>query len=63
MVSKTPPAAPLPYGRDWPDLDLWADRDGTIYDGRGPFERRPSRWARRKAAHLTAVISRWWWSQ
>ncbi|MGD9530023.1 hypothetical protein [Pseudonocardia sp.] len=50
-------AAPLDYGRDDPDTDQWCDRDGTVYRGRGLFERRPLRWLRRKVAHWWA---RWW---
>lgn len=43
-------AAPcLPYGRNWPGLDLWCDRDGSVYSGDGPYTNRPWRVLRRKA--------------
>lgn len=49
----------IEYGRDWPDLDLWCDRDGRLYRSRGPYERLPLRWARRKVAHGFVVARRW----
>jgi len=38
---------PLRYGCDYPDTDLWADRDGRVYCGDGPYLNRPSRRLRR----------------
>jgi len=37
----------VPYGRDYPDTDLWVDRDGRVYRGDGPFLNRPLRRFRR----------------
>jgi len=41
------PGVPFPYGRDFPDSDAWADRDGRVYCGDGPYLNRPSRRLRR----------------
>jgi len=41
------PDVPFPYGRDFPDSDAWADRDGRVYCGDGPYLNRPSRRLRR----------------
>ena len=46
------PDVPFPYGRDYPDTDLWVDRDGRVYRGDGPFLNRPLRRLRRAL--------RWW---
>lgn len=46
------------YGIDWHDLDQWTDRDGNVYRGAGPFQRRPLRVLRRKLAHWWAVACR-----
>jgi hypothetical protein len=43
---------PILYGRDWPGLDQWCDRDGKVHSGPGPYERRPWRVIRRKANHV-----------
>jgi hypothetical protein len=48
----------IPYGKNWPGLDSWCDVDGTIYVGRGPFERRPLRLLRRKVGHWARGWSR-----
>jgi len=37
------PGVPFPYGRDYPDTDLWVDRDGRVHRGDGPYLNRPSR--------------------
>ena len=37
----------VPFGRDYPDTDLWVDRDGRVYRGDGPFLNRPLRRLRR----------------
>lgn len=41
-----PDRPPIPYGVDHPDTDLWADRDGRVYRGDGPYLNRPLRWLR-----------------
>lgn len=43
---------PLPYGRDFPGSDAWADRDGRVFRGDGPYLNRPLRRLRRAL--------RWW---
>lgn len=40
---------PVLYGRDYDDLDRWADQTGVVYAGLGPFQRR---WARRLRRQL-----------
>ncbi len=44
---------PFPYGRDYPDTDLWVDRDGRVHRGDGPYLNRPLRRLRR-------AIRQWW---
>ena len=46
------PDVPLPYGRNFPDTDVWLDRTGRVYRGDGPFLNRPLRRLRRAL--------RWW---
>jgi len=51
----TAPVAELPavpYGRDYPDTDLWVDRNGRVHRGDGPYLHRPWRRLRRAL--------RWW---
>jgi len=48
----TLPVVPLRYGRDYPGSDAWADRDGRVHHGDGPFLNRP--WRR-----LRRAVSRW----
>ena len=43
---------PLRYGRDYPGSDAWADRDGRLFHGDGPYLHRPLRRLRRAL--------RWW---
>ncbi len=33
--------------RNWPSFEAWADRDGCIYFGDGPYQRRLTRGVRR----------------
>lgn len=41
------PGLPFAYGVDHPDTDLWADRDGRLFHGDGPYLNRPLRRLRR----------------
>ncbi len=56
--ASSPGGGMIPYGKNWPGLDSWCDVDGTIYVGRGPFERRPLRLLRRKVGHWARGWSR-----
>lgn len=49
---------PIPYGRDYPDTDLWEDRDGRVYHGDdGPHRHR--RW-RVVCRWLASWRAKWW---
>ena len=37
----------VPFGRDYPDSDLWLDRTGRVHSGDGPYLHRPLRRLRR----------------
>ena len=53
-VAELPDApVPFPYGYDYPDTDLWVDRDGRVHRGDGPYLNRPLRRLRR-------AIRQWW---
>lgn len=55
--SAVPVGPLLPYGEDYPDLGTWADRDGTVYRGFGPYHRR---WTRRLRRRLRPRSLGWW---
>lgn len=51
MTDQPAPVPAIPYGRDWPGTDLWADRDGQIHRGTGPYHDRLWRRLRRRFYH------------
>lgn len=57
MTATVAPAPPIPYGIDRTDLDLWADRDGAVHSGDGPYA---ARWTRRLRRRVRPHSCTWW---